>query len=185
MTSPLLTLADMAKHNSDRDLIARAIIWKNDCLLVNGNTNKKTSERYVALPGGHVDPGESCVQALQREIEEELAAKCSVGDLVFASENIYAGRELNEKKRHELTLVWSASISGEKTNADGTIESPEEWKNFHWLPKSQLESANLLPATMKEFLILSAFGEEEEVAGELPRYAFADSRDVEAKKTKK
>ncbi len=175
----------MAKHDSERDLIARAIIWKNDCLLVNGNKNKKTGEKYVALPGGHVDPGESCVQALQREIEEELAAKCEVGDLVFASENIYAGRELDEKKRHELTLVWNASISGEKSNADGTIESPEEWKNFHWLPKAQLETANLLPVTIKEFLIRSEYREEESVSEDLPRYAFVDSRDSDAKKSKK
>lgn len=163
----------MPKHESGRDLIARAIIWKNDCLLVNGNTNKKTGQKYVALPGGHVDPGENCVQALQREIEEELAARCEVFDLVFVSENIYAGREKTEQQRHELTLVWNAQIEGETTRENGTIQSPEAWKNFHWLPKSQIVSANLLPETIKQFLLAE---------NESPRYFFADTRDHETKK---
>jgi ADP-ribose pyrophosphatase YjhB (NUDIX family) len=148
------------------DLIARAIIWKGGALLVNGNTNKKTGESYVALPGGHVDPGESCVEALQREIEEELDAKCVLGDLAFVAENIYDGREPDEKQRHEITLIWEAQISGETTRSDGTIESPEKWKNFHWLSEDELEEANLLPHDVKTHLL-----------GQInARYAFSDTR---------
>ena len=152
--------------SSGPDLIARAILWKDDALLVNANHNAKTGEDYVALPGGHVDPGEHCVQALQREIEEELAAKCQIGDLQFVSENIYAGRRQNESQRHELTLVFAGTIGGEGTRADGTIASPEKDKNFRWLPKSELANANLLPADIKAFLL----GEIEE------RYRFSDTR---------
>jgi ADP-ribose pyrophosphatase YjhB (NUDIX family) len=137
----------------DRDLIARAVIWKDGALLVNGNTNRKTGEKYVALPGGHVDPGEHCVEALKREIEEELAATCEVGDLLFVTENIYPGREKDEKQRHELTLFFEATISGERTRENGTIASPEKWKNFHWLQKKELESANLLPPDAKKWLL--------------------------------
>ncbi len=150
----------------DRELIARAILWKDDALLVNANRNSKTGESYVALPGGHVDPGEHCVQALQREIEEELAAQCQIGDLQFVSENIYPGRRKSESHRHELTLIFEGEISGEQTNEDGTIVSPEDDKNFRWLPKSELESANLLPADVKAFLL----GQVKD------RYRFSDSR---------
>ena len=152
--------------SSGPDLIARAILWKDDALLVNANHNAKTGEDYVALPGGHVDPGEHCVQALQREIEEELAAHCQIGDLQFVSENIYAGRRPGESQRHELTLVFAGTIDGEETRADGTIASPEKDKNFRWLPKSELANANLLPADIKAFLL----GEIEE------RYRFSDTR---------
>lgn len=148
------------------ELIARAILWKDDALLVNANRNSKTGESYVALPGGHVDPGEHCVQALQREIEEELAAQCQIGDLQFVSENIYPGRRPSEAQRHELTLVFAGTISGEETRDDGTIVSPEKDKNFRWLPRAELEKANLLPADVKAFLL----GQSEE------RYRFSDSR---------
>ena len=150
----------------DRDLIARAVIVRDGALLVNGNSNKKTGDKYVALPGGHVDPGESCIEALKREIEEELAAKCEVGELVFVVEDIYPGREKDEKQRHELTLFFSAILSGETTRADGTLESPEKWKNFHWLPLAQLSEANLLPRGAKKHLLDNSS----------PLYQFTDSR---------
>ncbi len=150
----------------DRELIARAVIWKDGALLVNGNTNKKSGEKYLALPGGHVDPGEHCVEALQREIEEELSASCEVGELLFVTESIYAGREIGEKQRHELTLFFAATISGEQTREDGTIFSPEAWKNFHWLSETALESANLLPTDAKKRL----------VGQSAALYAFSDTR---------
>ena len=156
----------MASSSHDQDLIARAIIWKDGALLVNANRNSKTGESYVALPGGHVDPGESVVAALQREIEEELGARCEVGDLEFVCENIYAGRRQSESQRHELTLVFAATIEGEQTRKDGTIESPEADKNFRWLPAGELAGANLLPGDVKAFL-----------SGEMERrYSFSDTR---------
>ena len=150
----------------DRDLIARAVIIRDGALLVNGNTSKKTGMAYVALPGGHVDPGEHCVEALKREIEEELAASCEVGEMLFVTEDIYPGRDKDEKQRHELTLFFGATISGETTRADGTLESPEKWKNFHWLPLAQLSEANLLPRVAKKRLLDSS----------APLYQFSDSR---------
>ena len=153
-------------QTSGPDLIARAILWKDDALLVNANHNAKTGDDYFALPGGHVDPGEHFVEALQREIEEELNAQCAIGDLQFACENIYAGRRKSESQRHELTLVFAGEISGEQTRADGTIESPEKDKNFRWLQRSELADANLLPADIKAFLL----GEIKEI------YRFSDTR---------
>jgi len=150
----------------DCDLIARAVIVRGNALLVNGNFNKKTGEPYVALPGGHVDPGEHCTLALKREIEEELAASCEVGALLFVVEDIYPGRETSEKQRHELTLFFEATLSGETTRADGTLESPEQWKRFHWLPLADLAGANLLPRGAKARLLNP----------ETPLYQFTDSR---------
>ena len=156
----------MSHSPHDQDLIARALIWRDGALLVNANHNAKTGEDYVALPGGHVDPGESCVAALQREIEEELGARCEVGDLLMVCENIYAGRRASEDKRHELTLLFEATLSGEETRADGTIASPEADKNFRWLPSAELPHANLLPGDIKAFVV-----------GASPdRYRFSDTR---------
>ena len=159
----------MSQKNSEivpRDLIARAILIKNGALLVNQNHNSKTGESYVALPGGHVDAGENCLGALKREIEEELAARCEVGELVFVSENIYAGRRKSESHRHELTLFFEAHIEGEQTRDDGTLFSPENDKNFVWISLSELENAPLLPADAKTFLLQK----------NRARYVFSDTR---------
>ncbi len=151
-------------YSNDRDLISRAVFRKNGAILVNQNQNQKTGEKYVALPGGHVDPGEDCQSALQREIEEELGAGCEIGDLIFVCESVYAGRGESETSRHELTLFFEGEISGEKTDGERVL-SPESDKDFRWLPLDELPGANLLPSSVKQFLL-----------GQTPaRYAFSDS----------
>lgn len=141
------------KYDCGRELIARVVILQNDCILVNQGRNKKTGEDYFALPGGHVDPGESCVQAAARELEEELEAQIKVGDLLFAGEQVYAGRSENDGKRHELMLLFEATLTKAPREENGKILSPEPSKNFQWLPLSQLPDANLLPQSAKHFLL--------------------------------
>ena len=98
------------------------------------------------FPGGKRNGGsESLKECLSREIEEELDAKAKIGDLVFVSEDVYAGRSKDDDKRHELTLIFAGEISEETTEGERVL-SPESDKNFRWLPLGELAGANLLPA---------------------------------------
>lgn len=152
----------------DRDLIARAIIVRDEAILVNRSYNEKTQEEYFALPGGHIDRGEDAVLALEREFEEELGAHIAVYDLCFVSESIYAGRNKSEEKRHELVLYFHADLASQLQENGKEILSPEADKNFQWLQLSQLPAANLLPASLKEYLLATMT--ERETA----HYAFTD-----------
>ena len=143
----------MEKYDSGRELIARVLLKKGDSILVNRGQSKRTGETYYALPGGHVDPGESCPQAAQRELKEELKAQIEVGDLLFVGEQIYDGRKKSDGKRHELTLLFAATLIKAPREKDGIILSPEPSKKFQWLPLSQLPNANLLPRSIKQFLL--------------------------------
>ena len=151
-------------YSNDRDLIARALIVRDGHILVNQNQSRKTGEKYVALPGGHVDPGEDCVTALVREIMEELAGRATVHDLLFVAESVYGGRSKKDKSRHELTLVFSVEVAGLKED-NGNVLSPESDKAFKWLPLAELPETNLLPATVKAFIL----------GNDLHRYAFSDT----------
>ena len=133
-------------HPSGRDLIARAVILRDNCLLANHGT-ARDGTRYYALPGGHVDPGENCVEALAREFVEELQGEIRVGDLLFVSEMIYGS-----PSRHELVLFFSAEIVLPPREENGRIVSPEPRKQFEWLPLSQLDEAPLVPPALKAFL---------------------------------
>lgn len=153
----------------DRDLIARAIVVRDGAVLVNRSRNSKTGEEYFALPGGHIDPGEDCVTALEREFEEELSAKIAVYDLCFVSESIYAGRRKSESKRHELVLYFHADLTSELKENGKEVLSPEKDKNFQWLQLELLPTSNLLPGSVKEYLLATML--ERETA----HYTFSDS----------
>jgi ADP-ribose pyrophosphatase YjhB (NUDIX family) len=141
------------KHNSERELIARGIILHDGAVLVNFSRNKKTGERYCALPGGHVDPGESCAEALRRELLEELGCDSQVEDLRFVAESVYAGRKASDKMRHEVVLYFATTLLQLPPVEGERIISPEPEKNFQWLPLIELETANLLPPNAKQSLL--------------------------------
>ncbi len=58
---------------------AGLLVIKDRKLLLAWSRNKQC----FYLPGGKVDPGETAVEALCREIEEELNSKLVSGDLLF------------------------------------------------------------------------------------------------------
>jgi ADP-ribose pyrophosphatase YjhB (NUDIX family) len=158
------------KHDSGRELIARGIILHEGAVLVNYSRNKKTGERYCALPGGHVDPGESCAEALRRELQEELGCDSQVGDLCFVAESIYAGRKASDKKRHEVVLYFATTLLQLPRSDGERILSPEPEKTFRWLPLAELQNANLLPPNAKQSLLQMISSGQIEA-----RYSFNDS----------
>ena len=160
-----------SKHQSGHELIARGVIMRDGAVLANHSRNRKTETEYYALPGSHVDPGESCVAALQREIIEEIGCDVMVGDLLFVSESLYPGRSEDDHQRHELVLYFEATLQGTWRESDDRVESPEPGKDFRWLSLEELSDANLLPRSVKEFLLNRKIHHTPQ---ESPAYVFSD-----------
>ena len=83
------------------------------------------------LPGGKVEPGESPVEALAREIEEELGCPATVGridDVVFFR---YPDFDL-------YMLVYSCALGG--------APRPVEVAAIEWVEPARLPSFDVLPA---------------------------------------
>ncbi len=86
------------------------------------------------FPGGKVEPGETPQQALVREIQEELAVKIEVGELIDTIEYDYPTFHLS------MDCFWCVVVDGEII-----LKEAEAAK---WLSKDELYSVDWLPADM-------------------------------------
>lgn len=86
------------------------------------------------FPGGKVEPGETPQQALVIEIQEELAVKIEVGELIDTIEYDYPTFHLS------MDCFWCVVVDGEII-----LKEAEAAK---WLGKDGLYSVNWLPADM-------------------------------------
>lgn len=66
----------------DRSVIVAAGIMRDRAVLLARRTRPESTAGRWEMPGGRVEPGESDVQALQREIIEELGIEIDVGERI-------------------------------------------------------------------------------------------------------
>lgn len=83
------------------------------------------------FPGGKCDPGESLHDCMQRELLEELAARCRVGDEVFTISHQYDDRIV------ELHFFACTLLDEPR---------PQLGQQMQWVPRAQLRSLDFPPA---------------------------------------
>ena len=88
------------------------------------------------LPGGKVDPGESDVEALHRELREELGVEVELGEVVRGP--LADGRwPLGDT--FAMTVFWARVTEGE-------VAPIEDHDALRWLTSSDLYAVSWLPA---------------------------------------
>lgn len=98
------------------------------------------------LPGGKVDPGETRVEALHREIGEELGVLVQLGPMVPNEAAPDGGWPLGERYRMD---VWLAVVS------EGTPEPIERSHDeLRWLAGGDLYAVGWLPADLPVVALL-------------------------------
>jgi 8-oxo-dGTP diphosphatase len=84
------------------------------------------------FPGGKVEPGETEVEALIRECDEELGVRVEVGDRI--------GRDVPLGHGQAVLRVYAARL------ADGDLPRALEHSELRWLTAGELNSVVWLPA---------------------------------------
>ena len=71
------------EYYTGRRINVRAIIYKNGKLLAVKHKHGEDISHYYAVPGGGLDPHESLVDGLARELREETGVNAAIGGLLF------------------------------------------------------------------------------------------------------
>ncbi len=124
------------------EVIVRAIIVTDGEVLFQRNVE---SDEF-ALPGGHIEKGETVKQTLIRELEEETGMKIFVGKLVYINENYF--QQMGEEV-HEIGFYFLSSVIGEIPER---IESREGHIDFRFLNISEVAVKDVYPTFLRTVL---------------------------------
>jgi len=111
-------------------------------------------EPHYGVPGGGVEFGETTVQALRREMREELGAEIADLSLLFVSEEIF---KVQKRAYHEIIFIYDGRFVAPRFYAQTEIpyvEGPEPRAKAVWMPISVfvLGEKRLLPEQLVEVL---------------------------------
>lgn len=125
--------------------IARAVILEDDLVLL----CQLIGYDNTFLPGGHVELHESCQQALEREIDEELGCPCQVGDYLGAIEHCWTEDDTG-REHYEINHYFTVSIAG--IASGNSPPACEHDHRFFWARLDDLERHHLRPAPLAGLL---------------------------------
>ena len=120
---------------------AGLLITKNNKVLVECNPDYD----FVTIPGGRVKTKESSIDALIRELEEEMHITISKEEVKFKSviENFF---ELDNKDYHELFFLYKLNVEDKDDRfMEDMINYDSEKSYYKWVDKDKLDEVNLLP----------------------------------------
>jgi 8-oxo-dGTP pyrophosphatase MutT (NUDIX family) len=124
------------------EVIARAIIVVDGKVLCQRNVE---NDEY-ALPGGHIEKGETVRQALIRELKEETGMPIFVGKLTYINENFF---EQDGEEVHEIGFYFLSSVIGDIPEK---IESREDHIDFRFIDLDDLADEKVYPHFLKTIL---------------------------------
>ena len=107
--------------------------------------------RAYALPGGHVEFGETLSECLSREIFEESGLNVEPDKLVYVHENFYT---LNDIVTHEVGFYFLVDLASEfpTPDAQGYVPSREAHIRMRLIPLERFREFAIQPAFLRDRL---------------------------------
>jgi 8-oxo-dGTP diphosphatase len=135
--------------------IVRAVVInpkKNEVLLA-----RPVDKDYTFLPGGHIEFGETAMQALDREIVEEIGSEGKFGEHLWSVENIFFDGE--GEHCHEIAHYFGYEFF--ERFYDKEVISLEDHIEFLWVNIDDLEFFNIKPSVLATLIKQLTAGEDQ------------------------
>jgi ADP-ribose pyrophosphatase YjhB (NUDIX family) len=102
----------MKRHYPNRPIVGvGAVVFSGDAVLL-AQRGQEPGLGQWSLPGGGVELGESLIDAVIREIREEVSVTIKVGGLVGIFDRIFRDRENRVKYHYIIVDYWGWIVSG-------------------------------------------------------------------------
>lgn len=130
------------------------ILVHGDRVLMQEGDDGRGGKQY-ALPGGHLEFGETLAFCMSREVYEETGLNVEADKLVYIHENFYT---LKGVETHEIGFYFLTDLSSEFPTPDGQgyIPSREAHIRMRLLPLAKLREVALMPPFLQEYLAQDA-----------------------------
>ena len=122
------------------------VVRDEDFLAIVPTRRASDGSRVLGLPKGHVDPGETAVQAAQREVREETG--------IVAEPVEELGEARYWYRRNGRTIPKSVSFYLFKYVGGDTADHDDEVEEVRWIPLSQAQE-ELTHAAEREMVALA------------------------------
>jgi len=122
---------------------ARALIIRDNQILLLRKQGGGRPERF-ALPGGSQDPGESLIEALNRECIEEIGTPVDAVELVHVADFIKLRDTQPPSRRHVVDFLFRCRVPGDYSAHSG--ERPDRHQvEVVWADLADVEEMPLFP----------------------------------------
>ena len=114
--------------------------WGSGCLIIRNNTilmGLRSDNKLWCTPGGKVEPGETPIQGIIREVFEESGLHISESDLDYVGQ-CYS---LNE------SVIWNSFVFVSRCFFGDLKPQPGEMDELKWVPISEIYNYNLFTPT--------------------------------------
>jgi ADP-ribose pyrophosphatase YjhB (NUDIX family) len=103
-----------------------------------------------------VEPGETCREAIRRELAEETGESMIVGSPVHVSEEIFVS---GDGPHHEINVVFHVERDGQRRDRLDEVKSRESGVSFEWAPQARVVELDLRPPSTKAWIASGMTGE--------------------------